>query len=52
MEDLTENILDGVQAVQEDGADMEKAKQEIKDMMNKMKLVEEDIKGAAVDKSV
>lgn len=52
MEEFTEEILDGVQAARKDGADIDKAQQEIKDMMNKMKLVEEDIKGAAVDKSV
>ena len=34
-------------------ADMvDNAQQEIKDMMNKMKLLDEDLKGAAVDKQM
>ena len=33
-------------------SDVNAAQQEIKDMMNKMSLIEDDIKGAAVDKNV
>ena len=52
MEEFTEDILDSVQVAREDGADIDKAQQEIKDMMSKMKLIEEDIKGAAVDQNI
>lgn len=51
-EELTEDILDGVAQASSTATDMNAAQQEIKDMMNKMKLIEEDIKGAAVDKSI
>lgn len=51
-EELTEDILDGVQEASHMTSDVNQAQQEIKDMMNKMKLIEDDIKGAAVDKSV
>ncbi len=51
-EELTENILEGAAEVSANATDMNAAKQEINDMMSKMKLLEEDIKGAAVDKSI
>lgn len=51
-EKMTEEILEGVAEVENNSKDMEMAQQEIKDMMNKMKLIEDDIKGAAVDKSL
>lgn len=51
-EKVTEEILEGVSEVANNSKDMETAQQEIKDMMNKMKLIEADIKGAAVDKTV
>ena len=51
-EELTEEILDGVQEASHKATDVNQAQQEIKDMMNKMKLIEDDIKGAAVDKSL
>ena len=51
-EELTEDILEGVQEAGANASDVSAAQQEIKDMMNKMKLIEDDIKGAAVDKSV
>lgn len=51
-EKMTEEILEGVAEVENSSKDMEMAQQEIKDMMNKMKLIEDDIKGAAVDKSL
>ena len=51
-EELTEDILEGVQEAGANASDVSAAQQEIKDMMNKMKLIEDDIKGAAVDTSV
>lgn len=51
-EELTEDIIEGAQEITSASANLSDAKQEIKDMMNKMKLVEEDIKGAAVDESL
>lgn len=51
-EELTQNILEGVQEASANLADVSNAQQEIKDMMNKMQLIEDDIKGAAVDKSL
>ena len=51
-EKVTEDILDGVQEASATVTDVNAAQQEIKDMMNKMKLIEDDIKGAAVDTSV
>ena len=51
-EELTEDILEGVQEASTNASDISAAQQEIKDMMNKMKLIEDDIKGAAVDKSI
>lgn len=51
-DELTEDILEGTQELISNDADINAAQQEIKDMMNKMKLIEDDIKGAAVDKNV
>ena len=51
-EKVTEDILDGVQEASSTVTDVNAAKQEIKDMIDKMKLIEDDIKGAAVDTSV
>lgn len=51
-EELTEEILEKVQEVSIGASDVNAAQQEIKDMMSKMKLIEEDIKGAAVDQSL
>ena len=51
-EELTEEILDEVAKATSTMTDVNAAQQEIKDMMNKMKLIEDDIKGAAVDKSL
>ena len=51
-EELTEEILDEVAKVTSTMTDVNAAQQEIKEMMNKMKLIEDDIKGAAVDKSL
>lgn len=49
-EELTKEILEGADNVS--GKSMEEIKQEVKDIVTKMKLVEEDIKGAKVDESV
>ena len=51
-EELTEDILEGVADAASNASDVNAAQQEIKDMMNKMSLIEDDIKGAAVDKNV
>ena len=51
-EELTEEILDEVAKATSTMTDVNAAQQEIQDMMNKMKLIEDDIKGAAVDKSL
>ncbi len=51
-EELTEDILEGVSENASMASDVSAVQQEIKDMMNKMKLIEDDIKGVAVDKSV
>lgn len=51
-EELTEDILEKVQEVSIGASDVNAAQQEIKDMMSKMKLIEEDIKGVAVDQNI
>ena len=51
-EELTEDILEATQGQISGASGMNEAQQEIKDMMNKMKLIEEDVKGAAVDQNV
>ena len=51
-EEFTEEILEATRGQGTGAAGMNEAQQEIKDMMNKMKLIEEDIKGAAVDQNV
>ena len=51
-EELTEDILEKVQEVSIGASDVNAAQEEIKDMMSKMKLIEEDIKGAAVDQNI
>lgn len=51
-EELTETILEGAELVTVVEKDMEAAQEEIKDMLSKMNLIEADIKGAAVDKSL
>lgn len=48
-EKLTEDILEGVQEADSMSKNVNAAQQEIKEMMSKMKLIEDDIKGAAVD---
>ena len=51
-EKLAEDILEGVENVESVQNDMNAAQQEVKDMMGKMKLIEDDIKGAAVDEAL
>ena len=51
-EEFTEEILEATRGQGTGATGMNEAQQEIKDMMNKMKLIEEDIKGAAVDQNV
>lgn len=51
-EELTEDILEGVADATQASTGVNAAQQEIKDMRNKMNLIEDDIKGAAVDKSL
>lgn len=51
-EELTKDIVEAA-SKQAGGTDgVAQAQQEIKDMMNKLKLVEDDVKGAAVDQGV
>lgn len=52
-EKLTENIVEAAQKLSGSGTDsVAQAQQEIKDMMAKLKLVAEDVKGATVDQGV
>lgn len=48
-EELTEDIIESTEQMLELDDVQEDIQQEVKDMLNKMKLLEEDIKGAAVD---
>ena len=51
-EELTKDIVEAANK-QAGGTDsVVQAQQEIKDMMNKLKLVEDDVKGAAVDQGI
>ncbi|MBE5906500.1 MAG: hypothetical protein E7277_06875 [Lachnospiraceae bacterium] len=52
MEKFVEDILDGVKQTSTVTKELDAAQQEVKDMMTKMKLIEEEIKGAAVDETV
>lgn len=51
-EELTKDLVEGMREAVTNASDIDAAKQEVKDMMNKMKLIEDDIKGAAVDQSI
>ena len=51
-EKLTQDILEAAANMTENGREVSLAKQEIKEMLGKMKLIEEDVKGAAVDSAV
>ncbi len=48
-EELTEEILESTEQMTEISSAQSDVLQEVKDLVNKMKLLEEDIKGAAVD---
>lgn len=48
-EELTENIVESAQDLTVATSNINDAQKDIKDMMNKLALVEEDMKGAAVD---
>ena len=52
-EKLTENIVEAAQKLEGGGKDsVAQAQQEIRDMMNRLKLVEDDVKGATVNQSI
>ena len=51
-EELTADILDNAQTLTNVTSKMEDAQQEVKELMNKLNLVEADVKGAKVDKGV
>ena len=51
-EEFVEDIIEGATELVTATKDIEQAQQEVKDMMSKMKLIEDDIKGAAVDQSM
>lgn len=50
--ELTQEILEAADELGTGVNGISDAQQEIKDMMNKLKLVEEDVKGAAVDREI
>lgn len=50
-EHVEEEFEEKVEQAKEE-AEKREAQQEVKDMMQKMKLIEEDVKGAAVDQSL
>ena len=52
LEEVTEDIIETTEELTSGIADVTSAQQEIKDMMSKMKLLQEDIKGATVDAEV
>ena len=52
LEEVTEDIIETTEELTSGMADVTSAQQEIKDMMSKMKLLQEDIKGATVDAEV
>ena len=51
-EKLTEDILEAAKKMENTGNTVSDAQQAIKTLMNKMSLVEDDVKGAAVDQGV
>ena len=52
LEELTEDILEAAKEMENAGNTVSDAQQAIKTLMNKMSLVEDDVKGAAVDQGV
>ncbi|MGN0342670.1 MAG: hypothetical protein ACI4DO_07740 [Roseburia sp.] len=51
-EEFTEEILEATEKLASSANQISDAQQEVKDMMSKMKLIELDIKGAAVDSEI
>ena len=51
-EDLTEEILENTNGQKGGSSGISAAQQEVKDMIQKMKLIEEDVKGAVVDQNL
>ncbi len=51
-EQLPRDIVEAAQKLNGGADNVAQAQQEIKDMMNKLKLVEDDVKGAAVDQGI
>lgn len=51
-EKLTENIVEASQRLSGGTDSVAQAQQEIRDMMNRLKLVEDDVKGATVNQSI
>ena len=49
MEEFSEKILDGAESISNINSSVEEAQQEVKEMMSKMKMLDEDIKGIEVD---
>lgn len=49
---LTEEILEDVADLQAGNMDLSNAQEQVKEMLSNLKILEEDIKGAAVDKEV
>ena len=51
-EKLTEEILEDIADLQAGNIDLSNAQEQVKEMLSNLKILEEDIKGAAVDKEV
>ncbi len=51
-EKLTEELIENVADATSIATDVREAQQEVKEMLNKMKLIEDDIKGSAVDENL
>lgn len=51
-EKLTEEILEDIADIQSNQVDLSSAQDQVKEMLNTLKILEEDIKGAAVDKEL
>ncbi|MCR5583823.1 MAG: hypothetical protein K6F63_00110 [Lachnospiraceae bacterium] len=49
---LTEELIENAAEVTSIATDVREAQQEVKEMLNKMKLIEDDIKGSAVDENL
>lgn len=51
-EAFTEEIIDAVNQMSTGAGDISQAQAEIKDIINRLKLIEDDVKGAAVDTGI